>query len=70
MPRQGGRIAFVLIAILVAAIVGGWLSLVFSRFVVGSGAPSAHTPGETTTGMSHSASPDTGASPGSGSSSP
>ena len=46
MARNGGKIAFVLIAVLVAAIIGGLVSLVFSRFVVGSGgAGFEHTAG-------------------------
>ena len=36
MSKRGGKVTFVLIAILVTAIIGGLLSLVFSRFVVGN----------------------------------
>jgi hypothetical protein len=46
MSRSGGKIAFVLIAILVGAIIGGLVSLIFSRFVVGNaGSGVEHTPG-------------------------
>jgi hypothetical protein len=37
MSRRGGKITFVLIAILVTAIIGGLVSVIFSRFVVGDG---------------------------------
>jgi hypothetical protein len=46
MPRSDGKLAFVLIAILVAAIIGGLVSLIFSRFVVGNGGAGVeHTTG-------------------------
>jgi uncharacterized membrane protein YqiK len=66
MSRSGGKITFVLIAILVTAIIGGLVSLIFSRFVVGSGGSGTQHDAAGQAGMSRpaeTASPEGGGGP-------